>query len=296
MEKENEINPALNMGGVKHKIVKTYAEDMAKVIEDSQGSVIKKIIHGEEEHEALKKNLSPESRKNKFFMFFSLLLILFSSATLYFFYFNEKANTVPVEQQFTPLIFNDASVFIEVKGLNKNQIAQIVLNEVNTAKVKNGGVEGIYLTEDKKIIGLRRFLTLIQSNFIPGDDSLLMSDNFLLGAVNNENRDFFILLKMRSIADVFDSLRAWENKMFSDWRGFFGINISPETKYLLTAEFQNGIMENKNARILYKENNQPDNGIAMMYILADDNSVIIADTQNAAREIMSRLAGSRVKK
>ena len=59
MEQEKEI---------KHKFVETYAEDMAKVIENDNSGLIKKIIHNEEEHEIEKINLSPESRKNKFFI------------------------------------------------------------------------------------------------------------------------------------------------------------------------------------------------------------------------------------
>ena len=48
-----------------HGVVETYAEDMAKVIEDDKSGLVKKIIHGAEEHEIEKINLSPESKKNK---------------------------------------------------------------------------------------------------------------------------------------------------------------------------------------------------------------------------------------
>ena len=50
---------------LKAKKVETYADDMAKAISGGQGGLIKKIIHEEEEKEALKKNISPESEKNK---------------------------------------------------------------------------------------------------------------------------------------------------------------------------------------------------------------------------------------
>jgi hypothetical protein len=104
-------------------------------------------------------------------------------------------------------------------------------------------------------------------------------------------KDFFILLKVRSTADIFNALRAWEGKMFFDLHGFLGINISSDTNYLLTKEFQDGIVENKNARILYDKMSK----IVLMYIFADDNSVIITNAQNSAREIMLRLAGSQTK-
>jgi hypothetical protein len=284
-----------------NKIVETYAGDMADVIESDKGDLVKKIIHGEEEHEEERKNLSPESKKNRIFMFIGILLIALALATLSFFIFNKDADTVPVQKQFIPLVFTDQSTQIEISGLKKDEIAQTVLSGVSNTKVKAGGVEGIYLTENAQSVGLRRFITLISGSFVPGDDTTLVNDNFLMGDVNSQagpasaeavaGGDFFMLLKVRSTADIFDSLRAWEGKMFSDLHGFLGINISSDTNYLLTKNFEDGIVENKNARILYDNNG----GIVLMYIFADDNSVVITGSQPAAHEIMLRLASSQVK-
>ena len=151
MEKKSEI---------KSKVVQTYAEDMAKVIEDNKNGLIKKIIYEEEKHETEKINFSPESKKNRLFMLLVFLFILISLATLFFFFFKKDVSVVPIEKQFTPLIFNDKSAFIEVKGLKKDEIIQTVFNGVGKTEVKEGGLEGIYLTEDKKVIGLRRFLAI----------------------------------------------------------------------------------------------------------------------------------------
>jgi hypothetical protein len=284
---------------IKHKIIQTYAGDMAEVIEGNQEKgIIKKIIHEEEEYEKKKRDLSPESKKNKFFMFVGIFLIVLASITLSFFLFKKNINTVEVEKQFVPLIFNDQSIYLEVSGFSKDEIAQTVLNEVNTTKVKVGGVEGIYLTENKQPIGLRKFISLIKGNFIPGRSTLFVDDNFLMGAVLTGLKstsptagDFFILLKVRSIADVFNSMRAWEEKMFSDLHGFLGINLSSDTNYLLTKNFEDGIIENKNARILYDTNGN----IIVAYIFADDNSVVITSTSTAAHEITLRLTSSRTK-
>lgn len=279
-------------------VVQTYAGDMAEVLENDKEGLVKKIIHGEEMHEQEKKNLSPESRKNKIFMFVGIVLVMIALGTLSFFFFRKNSNTVPVDRQFTPLIFNDRSTYLEVLGLNKDEIMQTVLNQVNATEVKSNGVEGIYLTENKQIMGLRRFITLTKSNFIPGNNLLFINDNFLLGVVNvgigpteTTRKGFFILLKVRSTADIFDALRAWEGKMFFDLYKFFGVNLSKDTNYLLAKNFEDGIVDNKNARVLYDK----DGKIVMMYIFADDNSVIITDSESAAHEIMLRLASSQTK-
>ncbi len=283
MDKEKEIN---------YKIVQTYAEDMARVIQDDKAGLVKKIIHGEEEHEKEKKNLSPESAKNRFYMLVGLLFIVLGLGTLFFFFGKKEAPTIPVEEQFVPLIFNDASTSIEVDDFTKEKISQAVANAVSGTGVKEGGVEGIYLVQNKKDIGLREFITLIKGNFTAPSSRLLVDDNFLMGAVNAETKDFFILLKTRSLTDIFDAMRAWENKMFFDLQGFFGINLSAENKYLLTADFEDAVIENKNARILYDK----DEKIVMLYIFADDNSVVVTNTIAAVREIMTRLAASQIKK
>src|SRR3989338_5879785 len=114
----------------KHQIVETYAEDMAKAIKDGGGGVIKNIIHGEEEHDMEKKNLSPESKKNRLYMFVSLLLLFSALFILPFFILKKDAPTVPIEKQFTPIVFNDKSVFFEVKGFSKDEIAQTVFRQL----------------------------------------------------------------------------------------------------------------------------------------------------------------------
>ena len=287
---ENKINPA--HGGVKNKNVKTYAEDMAKVIESGERGIIKKIIHEQEEPEAEKKNLSPESKKNKLFMLVSVALVVLAFLTIIsIIVFRQKIFTVAVAPQFVPIIFTDQNKFLEIGGLNKDKIIQTVLNEMNTAKVKVGGIEGIYFTNDKNPVLLREFVKLIGGSFVPGQ-TIFVSDNYLLGVVNNKAKDLFILLKVRSFADIFDGMKAWENKMFYDLHGFFGIGITSETNYLLTKNFEDGIVENKNARILYDNEGK----IILMYVFADDTSVVITDTQETVHEIMLRLASGQIKK
>jgi hypothetical protein len=97
---------------------------------------------------------------------------------------------------------------------------------------------------------------------------------------------------MRSVADVFDTIRSWENKMFYDLHGFFGIDITSDTNYLLTKDFEDGFVQNKNARILRDK----DGKIVMMYIFINDTSFIIANNEAAVREIMLRFSSGIIRK
>lgn len=273
------------------KVIETYAEDMARVIQDDQGSLVKKIIQEQAEKEKEKKNLSPESRKNKLYILAGTVLLFFALFTFTFFLIREDIYTVPIEKQFTSIIFNDKSFFIEIVDLPKDKIITSILNEIRKTKLKDGGLEGIYLTKDKQVIGLRHFINVMKSSFIL-PDRILVGDNFLFGIVNGKTKDFFILIKMRSFIDIFDSAKEWENKMLYDLRAFFEIPINADTSYLFTKNFEDGIIENKNARILYDKNGE----IVLMYIFANNTSFIIANKIDAVREIIFRLSSSQIKK
>ncbi len=281
------------------KVVKTYAEDMAGALENTGGGMIKNIIHGEALHEVERKNLSPESTQNKIFILVGFVFILAAIVTLFFFLPRKDVAIVPIQKQFTPLIFNDRITLVEVKNLSKEKIVQKVTTELGKLNIKDGGIGGAYLTLDKTPVGLRKFIEITESNFLPGDVRLV-DDNFLIGVVKNDaaepDREFFMLIKINSLADVFGPIHDWEKKMFEDLYGFFGIKLSPDTKYLLTKSFEDSIVENKNARVLYGNGGPEANDIVMMYVMVDNEAIIITSSEHATEEIIRRLASGKIKK
>jgi hypothetical protein len=163
---------------------------------------------------------------------------------------------------------------------------------MNRTDHKQDGVEGIYLTEDNtSVIGLRRFLSIFEMSLVPGDP-VFVSDNFLIGITNTGSKEFFLLIKVRSMLDIFEPLRAWEDKMFAELSPLFNIEVNSENNYLLSKAWENGVVENKNARIL----SDREGNIVMMYVFADDASVVVISGRNGARELMLRLQQSQIKK
>ena len=278
---------------IKNNSVRTYVEDMSAVIKENKDGVIKKIIHEQEEHEQEKVNLSPESGRNKTFLFVGFLLILFAIITLFFLvFFREQIFTVPLDQKYIPIIFTDQNKFLEIGGLSKSKITQSLLNELNTTKVKVNGVESVYLTDYEKVVGFDGFLSLIKSE-APNELQNLVNKNFLFGIFNNKDKkNLFILLKVKSFLDIFPVLHTWESKLFSDLAPFFGVEINANTSYLLIKNFEDGIVKNKNARILYDK----DGGIVLAYVFVDDTFLIITNSVESASEAIIRLESSKVKK
>ena len=207
------------------------------------------------------------------------------------FLFRKQIFTVPVTPQFTPIIFTDKAQYADITDLDKEHIIGTVINEINSSDVKSGGIEGIYFSENKKIIGLKRFLELLEAS-IDKTKMEFFKDNFLAGISNKDTKDFFILIQMRSTTDVFDVMRAWEEKMFFDLHKFFGVELSPDTKYLLTKDFEDGIIQNKNARILHDTNGR----IVLMYVYLEDGSLLVTNSEATVGEVITRLASARVKK
>ena len=80
--------------------------------------------------------------------------------------------------------------------------------------------------------------------------------------------------------------------MFSDLHGLFGVDINADTNYLLTKDFEDGIVGNKNAHILRNK----DGNMVFEYVFADDTSVVITNKDEVAQEVMLRLASGQIKK
>ena len=286
VENKEEVKKVINA------TVETYAEDMVKVINDNENGIAGKIIEEEERKNFEKKHMTLGGSTNKIFLLVGILLFILAVGAIFLVYFLRKdIFTVEVAPQYVPIVFTDKTEFKEISGLKKDEVIQTIINEANTAEFKSGGVEGIYLTVDKKVLGFRKFLDLMEANL---DQTKIefINDNFLIGATDNEKRNLFILFNMRSIADVFDPLRVWESKMFYDMHKFFGVDLNANTKYLLEKNFEDGIIQNKNARILRDK----DGNIVMMYIYAEEDSLIITNSETAVAEVILRLASSQIKK
>ncbi len=270
----------------KSGVVKTYAEDMANAIDHVEGGMIRQIIQEQEEGQKRKENVSPESTKNRMLMLISSVLLISAFVSL-FFAFNSKGKVPTVEpvKQMKNMIFVEQNKFLEIEGFSKTQIIETIKNEVADVQLKNGGIEAIYLTEGKNVVTFARFMELIKSN-VPSEVTGYTNNNFMIGVYNNnDEKSLFILMKVKSFTDIFPGMKIWENKIWGDLHDLFDMELNAETKYLLTKNFEDGIINNKNSRALYDtEKNK-----ILEYVFVDETSVIIITNSNAVKEVMDRL-------
>jgi hypothetical protein len=271
------------------KVVETLATDMAGVLGDESGGVVKKIIAEEEARDAEKNKISPESNENRIYIGLGLIFITISLVTFGYLFFKTKGRTVDVATPVDPMVFIDKITFIDATDLTKDDVVSAMIKEMLAPEINNGAIEGVYLKKNNMLLGLRAFLKLMDSSItLPANN--FIDDNFLLGFLNNEGRGPFVLLKVSSIPDVFNTFRTWENKMYPEVGNLLGMTERLEPASAVAEKFVDGFIENKNARFLYKN----DGSIALVYALADEHHIVIANTTEAVREIIFRLAGNKI--
>jgi hypothetical protein len=271
--------------------IETLSGDMLDILKTNKEGLVKKIIEEEEKHDEDKRLYSPESTQNKIFIYVGGIFLIAGIVALLFLFFKKDFGIVSVKPQFSPIIFTDSNVLSEVKGLTDEKVIDAILDKVAISEVKEGGVEGIYLTKGGKVIGLTDFMESVGASLsIKKED--FFEENYLLGFKDADKRYPFILIKMRSLYDVYPEVREWERKIFLELSSLWGVELSSDTAYLLTKNFEDGIAQNKNARILYDNSG----GIVIMYVYIDDNTILVTNSEVATKEVIQRLAGSRVKK
>jgi len=253
--------------------IQTYAEDMTKAIEDSGGALVRKVIEEEEAHEREKRH--PEERKNRFFALGGSVLLLLGLGVVFYFFMNrERAVPLPPPPPPAelPILKADTFIDIDLGERNKDEIREIILEKVSQAPLADKEIGEVRLTKSGDRVELRRFIALAGMN-LPLDKLDFVDDKFFLGVISiNGAREAFLIIKMREFQDIFPALRDWEKKMYADLRKIFLLGVAPENDYLLSKEFKDGILNNKNARLLEASTGD----VAMFYIFANPQSVVIS--------------------
>ena len=287
-----------NLEPTKIPKVQTYADDMVGALQDGGENLVKNIIQEQAQQEHMKRAMTVQSRKNILYMILAVLIVLSAIAgVVALFIYQKKNETVEVAPRVTPILFTDKTELIEIEGFSKRDISSSVKNLVHVTTLELGKIREISLTENGQSVGLERFLKLTEGNFPIARTDLVR--NFFMGVLGRDvgveeakGGELFFLLKVISFNDVFSTMGFWEKKMFGDLYDFFGIDINPENTYLLTKDFEDGIIENKNARVLYDNNRN----IVFAYVFIDDKTIVISTSSAPVREVILRLTYGEVRK
>lgn len=282
-----------NEENLKSKVAHTYSDDMVGALGENQSGTVRNLIEAEEEREKLRESLSPQSKKNQLFLALGSLLFVCSLAGIVYTVLTSQGGAVNGPSTYKPLIFSDKTKEIPVGGFNKDTLANTIYNEVENSTLSPGKLENIYLTENKSVISIARMMEILKSNLKPEAYDILGS-KFSLGVLYTQKKERhpFVLMTTKSFQGIFPIMKEWEGKMFYDLHGLFGLSLDPSTSYLMTKDFENGILQNKNARILYTK----DNTIAIAYVYLDESNILLTDSEDVVKEIILRFSSTQIPK
>lgn len=274
------------------KSIRTYQSDMADAVRMNEGSVIK-IAVAEQERKAREQEVEIKTEKaGTLFAVGSILFALLALGVLGYALVSTREKEVVVTG--TPLsqslIINDGSQSLIISNKNKQEIAKEFYEIASKPQEKINSVLNISIINDdstiKKNVTAKEFVSSLQTA-MPGPLYRSLSDDFMAGSIALENRGSpFIILKPTSFDYAYSGMLSWERKMVDDFFLLYNIDVSGENAYLLSKPFQDSILKNQDARVLYDSAGQ----VVMLYLFVNnDDLIIIAKDETAVLEILSRL-------
>jgi hypothetical protein len=296
---ENNPQPNTQQG---LKTLRTYSSDMADAIRENEATVIKIALAEQKRHERediyRKAEGSPVS---KFLLVLgSIVLVLIAGGAVYFFMQKKDVANVPVvaPKKIETFIAYDDEVFIDTtKVETKTDIAEILKTE-SEKKGTPGSIKALFLTTSQNgtpaILPLSKLLSLMDVS-APGSLTRSLDEYYMVGTytslADEEKPHLFFIFQTTDFNQSFAGMLAWEKTILDDLYLEYGVDVSGERSALFEKEFKDIIINNKDARILY-DNAGKD---ILYYIFLDKNTFVITDSQEAIKEINTRIIIKKTK-
>ncbi|HUC88850.1 MAG TPA: hypothetical protein VMR49_02360 [Candidatus Paceibacterota bacterium] len=281
------------------QVLRTYSSDMADAVRNNEMSVIKIAMAEQKRHEMEK--VYEEEKKistSKILMIIGgLILIVSSIAGLYFIFQKKNADNAVQQAIIKPnaLISYDDQSYIDVTNVSSGANLVNLIKSEAAKPEKQGAIKSLFLTANANgstaLIKLRDFLSLMG---VTASSSLIdsFSDRYMIGTYTPADKPhLFLLFEIKDYNQAYAGMLAWERSLLSDMFLLFQIDISGSNSGLLNASWKDIIINNKDARVLYDQNNNP----LLYYIFIDKNNFVIADSQDTIKEIISRLLTQNTK-
>lgn len=301
---ENKPNPSALIGsvnsilGVKSNVpstssvVRTYEGDLASVMKEKRGSVIKIAVS-----EQIKKDLktfstqtTTHSKTNLIILSIAGILFLSGISFLIFSYLNKKPETITEQiiNNATSIISSENQKEIATIGLSQSKLIKAVGDEVRTSNIRLDTLEEIYLTEEiggtKQKISTEKFFQILGSR-IPSVLLRSLDKNFMLGIHAFNGNQAFLILKTDFYENAFLGLLKWENDMPGELLSLLGVNINADNRYLLDKEFTDTTFKNRDARALFDNNGNP----VLIYSMPQRDTIIITTGEDTLNEVINKL-------
>ena len=272
--------------------LRTFSSDMAAAMRDNKGSIIKIAIAEDERRRKDNKEIETAPRKNFLLFFFALLVIALAAAGVYgVLWYKNKSSVVPVAQVVIPqsIIRSDTATTLDVTGKSGSDVVAAVHAIVANPGIQSGMVKNIIVAQSAAQgaapmrVPASDFLALLQSH-APDQFSRSLSQDFMLGVYQYNTSNLFLVLTGTAHDYLLSGMLGWEPFLLGDVAPLFGIDTSGTNASLLSAPFNDALVENHNVRDILKSDGTP----ALFYTFLDPDTVFIANDPGTLLEAVRR--------
>ena len=199
--------------------------------------------------------------------------------------------SVPIATEFdNKFLSTDSFVDHDALTLNRDSLIQLVQAEL--LKNSGKGIEQIELhkgaAENPPLLPTESFLALLQSH-APGNLVRALDPLFMLGTIGAGPKSSFILIKLDSFENAYDGMLKWEINMADDLLPLFAPEAVVQSVPSNTT-FSDVTIQNKDARIL----KDPNGNTVLLYSFYDNQILVITDTEETLRTLITRLNSEKL--
>jgi hypothetical protein len=290
--------------------IRTYQEDITDAIKNDNVSMIK-IALAEKKRQDNQNTYNIEVKDKadiRKYILIGGIVVVTIIIILSLLYMSLSNNVVPGMTQATQnqsLIYTESSIVFSADKRDVDDISRLIKKE-RDIKLKLGDMKEIILTlssgTSTRKITTEDFFRITESRT---PESLVRSlePDFMLGAYSFTPHDLFAVFRVNTYDTAFAGMLQWEPSIESDIGSMF---ISRKAAVLPTNSptstttqkrtmlgrrgFVDKTIDNRDTRVILNE----DNTIALLYTFFDKNTLIIASSDKALKELTFRLTSGRI--
>ncbi len=285
--------------------LRTFQSDIADAVQHKEASVVK-IAAAEIAHNPNTKQMD-DPKKSLYVLLLSGILVVSSIAALgiFFLYKTQKrASTLP-KIETSKIIASEATQEIAVTP--SQAIQPLIQQQKETISASANAITRLMFftasatsSKSKLALGAQDFATRLNTE-MPTWLIRALEPEYIVGIHTTESNNPFIIFKSSSYENAFAGMVKWEETIQKDLPAFVnpstvtaavqapGITGSTTQTAVTTSRFQDGVIQNKDVRILKDASGKT----ILIYALPDKETIVIATNEVTLKELFARLITSQ---
>lgn len=276
--------------------IRTYAADIANIMREEKGSIIKIALAEQERRQNLKEKRDPTSTKNLIVILLGITFIV--AGVLIFVYFivnRDNPVTVNTPVSGPSLIYSENQTQIDMSSLTRGNFFKAIHSNMDGGFAENGTITNLMITTPTSIgrapVGIFPFFDKLG---IKAPDAIknLMSQVFMLGVYTDDGEgNLFLIFKVSDFNASFSAMKEWEVSLANDLVRLFRIDPQSFEGDIFLKEFKSDVVFNKQARNLYDDSGS----LVLSYVYIDGNTIIITNDAESVEEVIKRINSQSIR-